>query len=184
MLKSGINILLRLAGKLQVFRLLQPDGGCGITRHAPVATRTEAHASHLRTIRQTAALELLVEETANKCLEPFLDSLLIVGIRIVVADFHTLQLGIDKRLLSQHVNLDWTETEAQEVIEEEIVQLVWSHQVFRLLLDVSVLIGRNQFRTDRRINDVAQGDAALLLSLIHISEPTRPMRLSRMPSSA
>ena len=99
MLKSGINILLRLAGKLQVFRLLQPDGGCGIARHAPVATRTEAHASHLRTIRQTAALELLVEESSHEGLEPFLDSLLIVGIRIVVADLHTLQLGIDKRFL-------------------------------------------------------------------------------------
>ena len=99
MLKSGINILLRLAGKLQIFRLLQPDGGCGIARHAPVATRTEAHASHLRTIRQTAALELLVEESSHEGLEPFLDSLLIVGIRIVVADLHTLQLGIDKRFL-------------------------------------------------------------------------------------
>ena len=129
MLKSGINILLRLAGKLQIFRLLQPDGGCGIARHAPVATRTEAHASHLRTIRQTASLELLVEETANKCLEPLLDGLLIVGIRIVVADFHALQLGIDKRLLCQHVNLGRTESETQEVIEEEIVQLVWAHQV-------------------------------------------------------
>ncbi len=69
-----------------------------------------------------------------------------------------------ERLLCQHVR-SWlrTETETQEVVEEEIVQLVWSYQVFRLLLDIAVFIGRNQLRTDRCVDDVAQGDAALLI---------------------
>ena len=43
------------------------------------------------------------------------------------------------------------------------MQLVWSYQVFSLLLDITILIRRNQLRTDGCINDVLKRDAALLI---------------------
>ena len=41
--------------------------------------------------------------------------------------------------------------------EEEIVQFIRSDQIFCFLLDVAVLIGRNQFRADRCIDNIQQG---------------------------
>ena len=75
--------------------------------------------------------------------EPFLDS------RAVV---HPTESN-----LGQIENLCRTEAKAQEMEEEEIVQLIQSDQIFCFLLDIAVLISRNQFRTDRRINNIQQG---------------------------
>ncbi|CUP32853.1 Uncharacterised protein [Segatella copri] len=43
------------------------------------------------------------------------------------------------------------------------MQFVWSHQIFRLLLDISILICRNQLWTDRSIDDITKSDAALFV---------------------
>lgn len=48
------------------------------------------------------------------------------------------------------------EAKAQEIIEEEIVKLIGTHKVFRLLLDIAFLVGRNQFGRDGRIDDVEE----------------------------
>ena len=50
------------------------------------------------------------------------------------------------------------------------MQLVWSHKILGLLLDVAILIGRYQLRTDRCVDDIEQGVAALLVypTLCHI----------------
>ena len=44
----------------------------------------------------------------------------------------------------------------QEVVEEEVVQLVWSHEVLGLLLYVSILVCRQQLRAYRSIDDVTK----------------------------
>ena len=86
---------------------------------------------------------MLRKETAIEVCEPFLDS------RTVV---HPTEGN-----LGQIENLCRTETKAQEMEEDEIVQFLRSDQIFCFLLDIAVLISRNQFRTDRRINNIQQG---------------------------
>ncbi len=45
----------------------------------------------------------------------------------------------------QHENLLWSEAKAQKIIQEEIVQLIGSYEVFGLLRNVSLLVGWSQF---------------------------------------
>lgn len=71
------------------------------------------------------------KETAIEVGKPFLDS------RTVV---HPTEGNF-----GQIENLCRTETKAQEMEEEEIVQLIRPDQVFRFLLDIAVFIGGNQF---------------------------------------
>ena len=59
-------------------------------------------------------------------------------------------------MTSKHEELGRTESETQEMIEEEVVQLIRTNQIFRLLLDIALLVGRNQFRTNRCIYNVEQ----------------------------
>ena len=92
---------------------------------------------------------MLVEEAATERRQPFLNRLLIVF--------------LPKGMSSQEEYLGGTEAETEEVIQEEVVQLIRSHQVFRLLLDIPLLVCRSQFRRYRRIDDVEQ---RLLLCLI------------------
>ena len=50
--------------------LCLPDAHAGIRRHAPVASGRERDRADLRTVRQAAALELLLEEAAVEVSEP------------------------------------------------------------------------------------------------------------------
>ena len=59
-----------------------------------------------------------------------------------------------KCLLCHNVDLLGTEAMTQEVIEEEVVQLVRAHEVLSLLLNVAILVSRQQFRTNRCVDDV------------------------------
>ena len=59
-------------------------------------------------------------------------------------------------MLSHQEYLGGTESEAHEVVEEEVVQLVGSHQVFRLLLYFSVFVGRCQLGRYGGVDDVGQ----------------------------
>ena len=45
---------------------------------------------------------------------------------------------------------------ADEMIEEEVVEFVWTHKVFCNLLDFTCFCCREKFRTDRRVYDVHQ----------------------------
>ena len=53
------------------------------------------------------------------------------------------------------------------MIEEEVVQFVWTHEVFGLLRYVALLVGRNELRTDRSVEDVEQD---LLRTLIDTAQ--------------
>ena len=43
---------------------------------------------------------------------------------------------------------------SHEVINEEIVKLIWTYEIFCDLLDLAFFIGRQKLRTDRSVNDV------------------------------
>ena len=60
--------------------------------------------------------------------KPLLNGFLIIAVRIIITDLYTLQFGINKCLLCQHVNLGRTETETQEIVEEEIMQTLLLHR--------------------------------------------------------
>ena len=117
--------------------LIQPKRSHRVARHSPVSTRGEADGAYFRAVGQATALELLLEEAAEKGMEPFLEGGIVVG--------------FPECPLRQEVDLRGGGTEAQEVIEEEIVQLVGAYQILRLLLDISMLVGGNQFRADRSV---------------------------------
>ena len=44
-------------------------------------------------------------------------------------------------MLGQHEDLGWTEAQAQQVVEEEVVELVGTYEVFGLLGDVALGVG-------------------------------------------
>ena len=123
---------------LFIIHFLKPRGGRSVTRHAPVATRTDGNRSDLRAIREARSLELLVEEATAESLQPLTDGIVIID--------------TSEAALCQHEDLGRTEPASHEVKQEEVVQLVRTYQVFRLLLDIALLVSRNQFRTDRCIN--------------------------------
>ena len=117
--------------------LIQPKRSHRVARHSPVSTRGEADGAYFRAVGQATALELLLEEAAEEGMEPFLEGGIVVG--------------FPECPLRQEVDLCGGGTEAQEVIEEEIVQLVGVYHILRLLLDISMLVGGNQFRADRSV---------------------------------
>ena len=69
----------------------------------------------------------MTEEATYESVEPFLYFLACV-------------LAFE-RLSCKVINLRWVETVAQEVVEEEVVQLVWADDVFRLLLYLALFVG-------------------------------------------
>ena len=60
----------------------------------------------------------------------------------------------------------WRESEAEIVVEEEIVEYVWTYKIFRFLLDIAVFIGRNQFRTNWSVDDVEKSGATVFIHII------------------
>ena len=112
----------------------------GIGWHIPVSTRGESHRSYLRTVRHTGAFELLTEEAAYESLEPFEDS------AVVILAF--------ERLPGKECYLVRTVAAADEVVDEEVVEFVWSYKIFRNLLYFIVFIGWEKFRADRSVHDV------------------------------
>ena len=59
------------------------------------------------------------------------------------------------------------------------MELVGPDEVFRLLRDVSVLIGRNQFRADGRVDDVEQDGARILVRIV-VSHPRHQVAHQRL----
>ena len=80
--------------------------------------------------RAGTKLELLLEEASAKCGQPFLDDFFIVRI----AEGYACQIEY----------LAGAEAEAKELIEEEVMQFIRSYQIFCLLLDITLLVCRNQ----------------------------------------
>ena len=58
------------------------------------------------------------------------------------------------------------ESESQVVIEEEIVEYIWTYKIFRFLLDIAILIGRNQFRANWSVDNIEKCGATLFIHII------------------
>ena len=126
-----------------------------VGRHSPVATWREADAAHLWSVGQAAALELLREEAPEERVQPVVDKL--AGV-LALEGVH-----------GQHEDLLGAEAEAEEIVEEEVVEFIGTHQVFRLLCDVALVVCRRQFGRDRCVDDIVEhlvGRASILGKLL------------------
>lgn len=139
-----------------IFRLEvgKPCVRAGIGRHAPVATRTKRTAANLRPIGQARTLELLGEETAEEGAQPFENNL--IGVRRAIACAVKCTTG-------KIIDLLRTEAETQHIIQEEVVKLVRADKVLCHLLDIAVLVSRNEFGTDGGVYYIEQCGAAGLI---------------------
>jgi len=119
----------------------------GIGWHAKVSARREGDRTDLRAVRNAAALELLGEEAPVELLQPFFNRVFAVGsdagadvvvlcgeARVAAAESKLREAQDFARFLSP----------AEEMIEEKVVKLVGTNEVFCLLLDIAIVVGRNQ----------------------------------------
>src|SRR5262245_39175998 len=131
----------------------QPQRRLGVARHAPVPARRQADRAHLRPVRQTRALELVGEEPAHKPLQPLADHLRRVGL-------------LEPRLPGEEKDLLRRRPVAEEVEQEEVVQLIGPHHLLGPLDDLALLARRQEFRRDRRGDDAQQRLAGRPLELV------------------
>lgn len=123
------------------FKILKPACRARVAGHPPITSRRQGDGTYLRAVRQTGTLKLLGKEPSAECLKPSVD-------RIVV-------IYISQGISCDPVYLTWFIAKPQEIIQEEIMQLIWSHQILRPLRNLPVF-RRKQFRTDRRIQYVVK----------------------------
>lgn len=64
------------------------------------------------------------------------------------------RISVLKGYLGQIENLAGAETVTQSVVDEEVMQLIGSHQILGLLLDFAIGVGGNEFRADGGVHDV------------------------------
>ena len=121
---------------------LEFPGRLDVGRHPPVAAGGEGYGADLRTVRYAGALELLGEEPLEESLQPVPQRALVVC--------------PGEGLSREEEELLRGVAEAEEIVEIEVVQLVRAHQVFCLLLDLPVVVGRDEFRADRGVGHVQQ----------------------------
>ena len=69
-------------------------------------------------------------------------------------------------MTSKHEELGRTESETQEMIEEEVVQFIWAYKILGLLADVAILVGRDKFWRNRSIDNVEQRQTRLFVDTI------------------
>ena len=71
-----------------------------------------------------------------------------------------------KSMTSKHKDFGRTESETQEIIEEEVVQFVWAHKILSLLAYVAILVGRDKFWRNRSIDNIEQRQTRLFINTI------------------
>lgn len=119
-----------------------PYGGRGVGGHTPVASGGETDTADLRTIGHAGTLELLGEESAVEVSFPFQYS----GIVVDILESHARK----KEYLAG------CEAVAQCMVEEEVMKLVGTYEIFRLLgYGIGIIIARDEFRGNRRVDYIA-----------------------------
>lgn len=76
--QSDSSIVLIAFFNLQFLQLFHPHCCAGVARHTQITARRYCHASNLRAVRQTGALELLREEPTVECCQPFFYCLFVI----------------------------------------------------------------------------------------------------------
>lgn len=89
----------------QSFRFGEPCGCGGVAGHTPVAAGREGDTADLDSVGHAVTLELLAEEAAAECDEPFLDRF---AVEIVL-----------KRLAGEEIYLGRREAVAEHIIKEK-----------------------------------------------------------------
>ena len=117
-----------------------------IRRHPPVAARRQGNGADFHAVRHTVPLELLRPEAAIEIFQPFEDGF---AAEIVL-----------ERNATQGEHLFRRISEANRIVEEEVVQRVRPDNILCLLEDISLFIRRQQLRADRCIKDALQAFAA------------------------
>ena len=102
--------------------ICDPSIAFRVARHAPIAAWGERDGSDLGTIGHAASFELSREESADECFEGF-------------ADFPSCVLAVEGCMRGEQEDLLGGCSTADEMIQEEIVQLVRSDRPFGFLLD-------------------------------------------------
>src|SRR5579885_277758 len=121
----------------------EPGGDRGVRGHAPVAARRERPAgADLRGVGHAVALELAREEPAEEDVEPAANR----GEIIAPLEGRERHAGEAPR----------TEAEAQEVVEEEVVQLVGTDERLGVLADLARRRRATELGADRHRQHVAQ----------------------------
>jgi hypothetical protein len=69
---------IRTKKPLKSVALGQPKSTASVGGHLPIATRTQAAISYLRTVGHTRTFKLLYKESATECSEPFFYCLMVV----------------------------------------------------------------------------------------------------------
>ena len=131
-------------------QLLHPQPHHGVGGHTPVPPGAESCVAYFWSVGQAGALELLREEAAVEGPEPFEDDL----------------PAVDpvKGQLRQTQHLLRPEAPAENIVQEEVVELIGPHQVLRPLADLT-LDRRKELRRDRRVQDILQHVGQILVLL-------------------
>ena len=129
-----------ISWNLIFFDRFQPKRTAGIAGHAPAGPRGEADLEQLRTVRAGGAFELLAEEAP---VEGFERGQNLCWRVIFLKALHRKS----KNIIRGHLPGDG-------ILEEEIMQLVGSEDVFGLLGGCSGFVQRQQLGRDRRLRDL------------------------------
>src|SRR5262249_36755833 len=110
---------------------VQPQGGLAIAGHAPIAAWRQADRAHFGPVRQTGALELIVEEAPEEDRQPMADALGGIG-------------DVKAGLSGKKENLFWRRAIAKEMEQKEIMQFVGPDQFLGDVDNLAILAGRQQ----------------------------------------
>ena len=116
----------------------EPEVREGVGGHPPVAPRRQGDRADLRAVRKAAPLELLREEPLEEDFKPLQEGFSFIA--------------LPEGLLREEEYLSGRTAEAEEVVEEEVMELVRADEVLGQLSDRAVLGCGSQFRTDRGVN--------------------------------
>ena len=76
-------------------------------------------------------------------------------------------IGCTIGFLGQEVNFLGSESPSERIVQEEIVQLIRTNKVFRLLRYIALLVSGDELGTDRSVNNIMQdGSGAIVLDTI------------------
>ena len=81
---------------------------------------------------------------------------------IFFVNWHAVVVAIEGHT-RQGVDGGWATAVAERMVEEEVMQFVGAHQVFGLLRDIAVFIGRDKFGADGGGDNVEQGLGAIVI---------------------
>jgi hypothetical protein len=122
------NPRLKLRIFLLLFYIVKPQCRYTVGGHSPIPPRREGNRTDFNPVGYARPLKLLGEKSSVEVIQPLFDC------GIVINPF--------KCALCQILYFGGRKTPTHAVIEEKVMQNIWSDYVFRLLRNVAVALGR------------------------------------------